>query len=263
MRSGVATTRWRNAFYYLVWSVVMLVAFTACGAPDVGHEAVTVAVASNFLTVHEALVTRFSVATGHEIRTVSGSNGQLYAQIRNGAPVDVFLAADRERPERLEGDGLGVAGTRFTYARGRLALFGSAVTTPADGERLLRAGEFQRLAVANPSFAPYGLAARQALEHLGLWEEVAGRLVRGENVAQAYQFVATGAAELGLVSRSQVISAEVVHWPVPAELHDPIRQDAILLSRGADRSAARAFIDFLRTDEVRSVIAAGGYGIDE
>ncbi len=223
----------------------------------------TVAVASNFLTVHEALATRFSAATGHEIRTVSGSTGQLFAQIRNGAPVDVFLAADRERPERIEVEGLGVAGTRFTYARGRLAVFGSEVAVPADAERLLRDGEFRRLAVANPSFAPYGQAARQALERLGLWESVAERLVRGENVAQAYQFVATGAAELGFVSQSQVIAAEVVHWPVPAELHDPIRQDAILLSHGADRSAARSFIDFLRTDEVRAVIVAGGYGIEE
>ncbi len=221
----------------------------------------TVAVASNFLAVHESVAKRFSAATGHEIRTVSGSTGQLFAQIRNGAPVDVFLAADRERPERLEAEGLGVVGTRFTYAFGRLAVLGAEVAVPSDAERLLHEGKFRRMSVANPSFAPYGQAARQALERLGLWETAADRLVYGENVAQAYQFVATGAAELGFVSQSQVISARDVHWLVPATLHDPIGQDAILLSHGADRPAARSFMEFLRTDEVRSVIATGGYGV--
>lgn len=227
-------------------------------------EEATVAIAANFAEPMERLEAMFERRSGHALKPVIGSTGKLYAQITNGAPFDVLLAADRERPARLEEDGHGLAGSRFTYALGRLALW-SADPDLIEGEQTLRAGSFRHLAIANPKLAPYGLAARQTLEALGLWQHLQPKVVRGENVGQAFQMVETANAELGLIALSYVMSARNAtsgsRWDVPADLHEPIRQDAILLEHGADNSAARAFLDFVRQPEAQAVLERFGYAL--
>lgn len=230
-------------------------------SPPAAAAEVLVAVASNFADVAAALAVRFEAATGHAVVLSPGSTGRHFTQIKGGAPFAVFLAADAERPQRLEAEGLAVAGSRFTYAVGRLVLWSPRPgLVDADGA-VLAAGSFAHLAIANPELAPYGQAAREALAALGLWDGLAPRLVRGENIAQAYQFVAGGAAELGFVALSQVRrpdrTAAGSLWEVPEGLHAPIVQQAVLLR---DEPAARAFLEFLRGDEARAVIAAYGYG---
>ncbi len=221
-----------------------------------------VAVAANFLGGLRDLAPAFTAASGHRLKISAGSTGKLYAQIRNGAPFDVFLAADAERPLRLEREGLAVAGSRFTYAVGRLVLWSPRPGRFDDGLAWLRAGEFRRIALANPATAPYGRAARQFLEGHRLWRALSARLVRGESVAQAFQFVATGAVDAGFVALAQLRSGVVKdgsRWPVPARFHDPIEQQAVLLARGTANPAARAFLDFLRAPATRERIAAAGY----
>lgn len=239
-----------------------LAALVACG-PSAADErgAVHVAVAANFADVQAELARCFEARTGHRIQASSGSTGQLYAQITNGAPFDVLLAADDERPRRLEEEGIAVAGTRFTYAEGRLALYGPMLDSVRAGGADLRAMDYTYLAIANPRAAPYGAAAEEVLERLGLTEAVRPRVVVGENIGQAHQFVKSGAAELGFVAHSQVIGEpERSYWLVPTELHAPIRQDAVLLRQGADEPAARAYLRFLRTPEAQRVIESYGYG---
>jgi molybdate transport system substrate-binding protein len=192
-----------------------------------------------------------------------GATGAFYAQIRNGAPFQVFLAADAKTPERLEQEGLAVAGTRFTYATGQLALWSAAPgRVDAQGE-VLRGASFERLAIANPKLAPYGAAAMQTLDKLGLLPALQGKLVQGENIAQTFQFVASGNAALGFVALSQVRAREPgargSAWLVPAELHEPIRQDAVLLAAGRENAAATALLLFLRGESARAVIREFGY----
>ncbi len=221
-----------------------------------------IAVAANFAEPMQE-ISRLFAATGHELTASTGSTGQFYAQIRNGAPFDALLAADRATPERLEREGHAVAGSRFTYALGKLALYGA--TARVTGPESLR-GEFRKLAIANPELAPYGAAAREALIALKLWEVVQPKLVLGQNIGQAFQFVATGNAELGFVALSQLkgphAPANGSHWTVPENLYRPIQQDAVLLRRGADNAAARAFLDFVRGAKAHQVIAAYGYGVE-
>lgn len=230
-------------------------------------EVALVAVAANFAEVMERLEADFEAGSVHAITVTSGSTGKLYAQIRNGAPFDVLLAADQARPERLEAEGLAVRGSRFTYARGRLALWSADPDlVGSDGAATLRAGAFRRLAIANPDLAPYGAAARDSLQALGVWESVRERIVMGENVGQAHAMVATGNAELGLVAASYVASPRNrvagSLWMVPESLHAPIRQDAVLLSRAEDNSAARDLLAYLRREDVRAVIREFGYGAE-
>jgi len=232
-------------------------ALMAGAAPAARADAALVAVAANFRAALEALAPDFEARTGHSLTLVSGATGKLYAQIRNGAPFDVLLAADQERPELLEAQGLAVPGGRFTYALGRLALWSP---TPGAPERRLRAGAFRRLAIANPDIAPYGRAAREALARMGLAEEFAPRIVTGQSVGQVFAMVASGAAELGFVALSQTRGAGGATWEVPPDLHAPVRQDAVLLARAADDAAARAFLAWLRSDRVRERIVALGYG---
>ena len=168
----------------------------------------------------------------------------------------MLLSADEATPRRLEEDGLAVPGTRFTYATGRLALW-SARPNLSMGEELLRKNEFQRLAIANPRLAPYGAAAQEVLEKLGLWASLRTKLVQGENIAQTFQFVSSGNAELGFVALSQVQGGS--HWLVPATLHAPLRQDAVLLARGKDSAAAATFLEFLRGEPARTLIRSYGY----
>jgi len=238
----------------------------AFAAPAARAEQATVAVAANFAEPLETLQGLFEERTGHIITVVSGSTGKLYAQIAHGAPYDLLLAADAERPARLAEEGLGVAASRFTYAIGRLALWSPDPARVTDDLETVLRRPFRHLAIANPALAPYGAAARETLAALGLWQALEPKLVRGENVAQAFQMVATGNAELGLVALAYVRSprnpAPGSHRAVPPHLHAPIRQDAILLARAADNAAAHAFMDFLRSPEAAAVIERFGYAAE-
>lgn len=233
-----------------------------CLSPAVRADDALVAVASNFSEPAGALAEAFTAATGHTVTLTPGSTGRLHAQITQGAPFDVFLAADAIRPAQLERDGLAVAGTRQTYAVGQLVLWAHAAGPMPPLERL-EAGRFRRLAIANPDLAPYGSAAMQALEHLALPGSVSDRLVMGENIAQAFAFVVTGNADLGFVALSQVESPSFgragQYQRIPADWHDPIRQDAVLLRHGSDNPAARAWLDFLQTEEAATILDQFGY----
>jgi molybdate transport system substrate-binding protein len=230
-------------------------------AADVAERgAVRVAVAANLASLHEKLAEAFTAGTGHTVTASIGSTGQLYAQIMNGAQYDVFLSADAKRVDLLHEAGAAVEGTRFTYAIGRLALYGPSLDSLRAIDAELRDAANRRIAIANPRLAPYGAAAEQLIERLGLRSLIARRLVRGENVTQAFQFVKTGAAEIGFVAWSQVVAEPERSWRlVPAELHDRIAQDAVLLYSGETNPAARAYLEFLRGDVARRMIRAGGY----
>lgn len=227
---------------------------------------ITVAVASNFSALAEELAATFTAAGGPRVRFSSASSGQLYAQIVQGAPFDLLLSADEERPARLEQEGRAVPGSRFTYALGRLALWMPGGLPEGDAQALLRAAPFRRLALANPVVAPYGLAARESLQALGLWELLSGRLVYGENISQTFAMVATGNAPAGLVALAQLHESRLGsarhYLLLPSSLHAPIRQQAVLLRHGANNEGARAFHAFLQRDEARALIQARGYDLE-
>ena len=235
---------------------------------NAGAEPVTIAVASNFTTTLHDLVARFEAESGQSVRISSASTGVLYAQITNGAPFDVLLAADIERPRLLEVSGHGVAGSRFTYAIGSLVLWSRipALTGTDCRARLENLGQ-QRLAIANPDTAPYGAAARDTLLGLNLWERVQPQLVVGRNIAQTLQFVASGNASLGFIAGNQTLDDRLpkvtCSWMVPPELHDAIEQQAILLRRGAENSVASDFLSFLRNAKARAIIEHNGYAVPE
>ena len=233
--------------------------------PALGDEAL-VAVAASFVPPMEAVAAAIEAQTNHTVTLVSGSTGGLYAQIVNGAPFDVFVAADAERPRLLEENGHGVAGTRATVALGRLVLLSSnAALINTRGLDALHDDSIRRIAIANPSLAPYGVAARQALEALGLWQALQPRLVRGESVAQTYAMTATANAELGFVALAQVLahSADVAYEQIPDKLYSPIRQDVIVLARARDNAAALTARDYLRSARGRAIIEHFGYAIAE
>ena len=242
--------------------VTMLLA--ALALPAAAAETVTVAVASNFARPAGALAARFEARTGADLRLVSGSTGKLYAQITNGAPFDVFLAADAERPRRLVDEGLAVADSRFTFATGGLVLWSRDPALAGHDCRLAldELGD-RRLAIANPETAPYGQAARDFLQAAGLWEHVQAQLVFGESIGQTMHFVASGNASLGLIAASQAaderLPAASCRWPVPTAMHAPLEQQAVLLDRAADNRAALGFIDFLRGAEGANIIREHGY----
>lgn len=224
---------------------------------------VTVAVASNFAAPMQAIAQDFERASGHKVVMAFGATGQLYAQIRNGAPFAILLSADNETPAKLEGERLAVAGSRFTYATGRLVLWSKRPGfVDAQGE-VLRSGQFARIAVANPKLAPYGAAALETLTNMGLRERTAPKLVEGSNITQAFQFVASGNAQLGFVALSQVLEngqhREGSAWVVPSSLHAPLLQDAVLLLPGKNQPAAAALLQYLQSDKAKAVIRAFGY----
>jgi molybdate transport system substrate-binding protein len=224
---------------------------------------VQVAVASNFIGPMQRIAARFEADTGHKAVLVSGATGKLYAQIRHGAPFDLFLAADERTPQKLEDEGAAVTGSRFTYAIGKLVLWSPQSGFVDDQGEVLRDGDFDHLAIASPRTAPYGAAAMEVLEHLGIAEALATRLVTGENIAQTFQFVSTGNARLGFVALSQVmvdgkLAAGSV-WQVPPEMYTPIRQDAVVLSRGGGNPAATALADYLRGSVAADIVRAYGY----
>jgi len=243
--------------------VCTLALWALCALAAARADEVQVAVAANFAAPMQDLAAEFARASGHRAVAIVGATGKLYAQIRNGAPFEVLLAADAATPQRLEDEGGAVAGQRFTYAIGKLVLY-SARPGFVDAEgAVLQQAHFAHLAIANPQTAPYGAAALQALQALGLQQRLASTLVQADNIAQAYEFVSTGNAELGFVALSQVAapgrSSPGSWWLVPAALYQPIRQDAVLLKAGADRPAARAFLDFLRSEKARALIRTYGY----
>lgn len=226
---------------------------------------VPVAVAANFAAPAKQIAADFEKETGHKATLVSGATGKFYAQIRNGAPFEVLLAADDETAARLEKEGAAVAGTRFTYAIGRLVLWSGRPGLVDDKGEVLRKGDFAHLAIANPKLAPYGAAAVEVLTALKLPDAVQARLVVAENITQAHMFVVTGNAELGFVALSQVLKdgkvAEGSAWIVPANLHQPIRQDAILLDKGRGKPAAEAWLNYLKGDKAKAIIKSFGYEI--
>jgi molybdate transport system substrate-binding protein len=226
---------------------------------------VQVAVASNFTAPAKVIAEAFEKETGHQALLAFGSTGKFYSQIKNGAPFEVLLAADDRTPAKLAEEGLAFPDSRFTYALGRLVLWSSAPGFVDDQGAVLRQGGFEHLSLANPKLAPYGAAAVTVLATLKLTEILQPKLVLAENIAQTYQFVATGNAELGFVALSQVMQdgkiAEGSAWIVPEGLYPPIRQDAVLLDKGKDNPAAIAWLDYLKGEQARAVIQSFGYGL--
>ena len=224
---------------------------------------VSVAVAANFAAPMQKIATAFAQDTGHKAVLSIGSTGKFYTQIKSGAPFQILLSADDETPALLEKEGLGTPNTRFTYAIGRLVLW-SADAKLIDGRpEILKTGDFKHIAIANPKLAPYGAAAMQTLDKLGLSQQLQSRVVQGENIAQTYQFVATGNAPLGFVALSQVMVDGQMgagsFWLVPPSMHEAIRQDAVLLTTGRDNPAALALMQYLKGDKAKAVIRASGY----
>ncbi|HEY3950513.1 molybdate ABC transporter substrate-binding protein [Phenylobacterium sp.] len=221
-----------------------------------------VAVAANFTEPAKAIAQAFKAATGHTASLSFGSSGQFYAQMSHGAPFEVFLSADTERPAAAEREGLGVAGTRFTYAVGKLVLYSKTPGLVDSAGAVLKGGKFAKLAIADPATAPYGTAAVQTLTKLGLYEALKPKIVQGSSIAQAYQFTETGAAELGFVALSQVVNVRGgSHWIVPDADHAPIAQQAILMQPGRDSVAAKAFLAFLKGPQAVAIIKKYGYDV--
>ncbi|EZH83925.1 molybdate ABC transporter substrate-binding protein [Ectopseudomonas composti] len=224
---------------------------------------VKVAVAANFTAPIQAIAPEFEKATGHKLVASFGATGQIYAQIKNGAPFDVFLSADDSTPAKLESESDIVPGSRFTYAIGSLVLWSADASYLDGSDAALKAGQFKHLSIANPKAAPYGLAATQVLDKLGLTEAVKSKLVEGQNITQAHQFVSTGNAELGFVALSQVYKDGQVTsgsaWIVPDAMYDPIKQDAVILKQGANNPAAAALVEYLKGPEAAKVIKSFGY----
>jgi molybdate transport system substrate-binding protein len=247
------------AFRFATRILVAGAVATATVAPAHAGET-NVAAAANFTDAASEIAEVFKEKTGHEAILSFGSTGQLYTQITQQAPFEVFLAADDERPKKAIEEGFAVPGSQFTYAIGTLVLW-SQDPDLVQGEETLKKGDFTKIAIANPEAAPYGAAAVQTMTALGVFDQLAPKIVQGNNISQTLQFVDTGNAELGLVALAQVArSDEGSRWIVPEDLHVPIRQDAVLLQKGADSAAAQAFIDFLRGPDAAPIIAKYGYG---
>lgn len=236
---------------------------TLSAMPAARAAQVQVAVAANFAAPMKEIAAGFEQDTGHRAVLAFGASGKFYAQVRRGAPFEVLLAADDRIPARLEADGLTAPGTRFTYAVGRLALWSPKPGVVDSGGQVLRRAGVDHIAIANPRSAPYGAAARETLGKLGLLDALAPRLVQGENIAQAHQFVSTGNAGLGFVAVSQVYRHGRLNagsaWIVPAALHQPIRQDAVVLARGSANPAARALERYLKSGRARAIMRSYGY----
>jgi len=242
----------------------VLLAFFLLHVSDALAKELRIAVASNFLLPLKALSKNFKESTGHKVVVISGSTGKLYAQIKQGAPFDILLAADSIRPELLEKEGIGVSGSRFTYAVGRLVLWSNDSKLPLKNDlQILNHKNFRYLAIANPKTAPYGKAAEQVLRKKGFWEQIQNRLVRGENISQTFQFVMTGNADIGFIALSQLRKTQGLgfSWLVPQEWHDPIQQQGILLKRAKRNKAARKFLNFIKSNRIQKQIESYGYSL--
>ena len=224
---------------------------------------VQVAVAANFTAPMQQIATQFEKDSGHKATLAFGATGKFYAQIVNGAPFEILLSADDETPARLEKEGLGIVGSRFTYAIGTLVLWSANPTLVDTKGEILKSGDFKHLALANPKTASYGTAAVEAMTKLGLMTSLQPRFVQGENISQTQQFIMSGNAELGFVALSQVYKDGKIAggsaWIVPANLYQPIQQDAVLLSKGKNKPAAFALLAYLKGDKARAIIKSYGY----
>jgi len=244
------------------FSAALAVVAGAIGATAHAGE-VQVAVAANFTAPVKAIAAEFEKDTGNKVIAAFGATGQFYAQIQNGAPFEVFLAADDTTPAKLEAEKRIVPGSRFTYATGALALWSAKEGYVDDKGEVLKKNDYKHLSIANPKAAPYGLAAVQTLEKLGLTQAVKDKIVEGQNITQAQQFIATGNAELGFVALSQIYKDGKVTsgsaWVVPASMHEPIRQDAVILDKGKDNAVAKVFVDYLKGPKAAAVIKSYGY----
>ena len=236
------------------------VCITAANAADV-----TVAVAANFTAPMQKIAAMFEKDTGHKALLSFGSTGAFYAQIKNGGPFQLLLSADDETPLKLEKEGYALSGTRFTYATGRLVLWSRQVGFIDENAEVLRSGKFQRIAIANPKLAPYGAAAIETINKLGLMHALQPKFVQGENIGQTFQFVVTENAQLGFLALSQVYAdgklTQGSGWIVPNNLHSPIQQDAVVLKAGLNNPAANALLAFLKSDKVKAIIASYGYDL--
>ena len=223
----------------------------------------SIAVAANFTAPMKVIAQDFERDTGHKLTLAFGATGQFYAQIRHGAPFAILLCADDETPLKLEKEGLGVPGSRLTYATGKLVLWSKKPgLVDAKGD-VLRSGQFDKVAIANPKLAPYGAAAMQTLDKMGVRERIAPKIVEGANITQTFQFASSGNAQLGFIALSQVYENGKIRegsaWVVPSDMHAPIKQDAVLLNPGKDNAAAAALLKYLQGDQARAVIRSFGY----
>lgn len=241
---------------------IILFVFTSCAEAKPVH----VAVAANFSKTMKSLVAEFEKTSDYQIALSFGSSGKFYAQIKQGAPYELFFSADQAKPDALQKEGLVIASSRFTYAIGRLALWSAQPDFSDKIEIKLKDGSFNKLAIANPKLAPYGAAALQVLRYLELIDVTQPKWVRGENIAQTYQFVSSGNADLGFIALSQLLGINKAnninrgsYWLLPDKMHRPIKQDVVLL-RSAEKSlGAKAFLDFIHTDKAQNIIAQYGY----
>ena len=226
---------------------------------------VTVAVAANFAGPLAKIGEGFTAATGHTLKLSAGATGKFYTQIIAGAPFEVLIAADDETPKKLIAEGHAIAGSNFTYAIGKLVLWSAQLGYVDDQGAVLAGGKFSHVAIANPKIAPYGAAGLEVIKARGLGDAIAPKLVTAESIAQAYQFVVTGNAELGFVALSQVAvpgkPVQGSYWLVPASLYTQIKQDAVLLKLGEKSAAAKALLDYLKSAPAKAVIQAYGYGL--
>ncbi len=245
--------------------IALLSCTLAVASPAARADEVQVAVAANFAGAFQKIAASFTASTGHKVVSSVGATGKFYTQIQQGAPFDVLLAADDETPAKMESEGLAVKGQHFTYAVGKLVLWSAKPDGVDKDGNLLKKGEFTHLSLANPKVAPYGAAGIEVLKALNLLAAVQPKIVQGESIAQAFQFVATGNAEIGFVALAQVAAPDKPaggsYWLVPASLYSPIRQDAALLSKGAENPAAKALLAYLKGDVAKAVIQSYGYGL--
>lgn len=242
-------------------ALTIFVGSTAAKAEDV-----LVAVAANFADAAKDLAAKYEASSGNKVVITTGSTGKLYAQIKEGAPFQILLSADSKTPKKLGAEQAAVAESAFTYAIGKLALWSAdANRIGNDGAAALSADDVKHIAIANPELAPYGIAAQETLQSLGLWDKLQPKIVMGENIGQTHSMVASGNAELGFVAYSAVLNpkepAGGSHWVVPQESFKPIKQDAILLNAGADNAAAKGFLDYLKSPEAHALIESYGYAV--
>jgi len=247
----------KHLWYFFLFTLIWL-------APTIRAAEISVAVAANFTKPMREIAQAFEKASGHTLKMSFGASGKFYAQIHNGAPFEVFFSADQEKPAALENDGLTVTGSRFTYAVGGLVLWSAKKGLEA-GPEVLKSGRFNKLALANPKHAPYGAAAMEVLTRMGLLEQSRSKWVMGENIAQTFQFIESGNADLGFIALSQVMEKGKIlsgsSWVVPAELYPAVQQDVVLLRKGETNPAARDLLTFIRGVQATAIIESFGYGI--